>query len=207
MPPLAGAVGSMSMVDDPEGAPLPTTGGLVLSAAEKRVLAALSRRPLGLYPHSSVALAAGLDREDATRALEGLAAMGLVTGEAEPVPSRPVRQEVVWRLDVAEAWRRVPDVLRHTRLPVVGPAPLPARLPERFAHLFWWGEPSSYELPRDAVAVAEQMLACDDVTAWGWALFTLPPQALESVAERPHLPEDRRELIRNAVANRRGAAV
>ena len=185
----------------------PDVGDLVLSGAQRRVLVALSRRPLGLYPVASVALAAGVDRDEARRALETLSALGLVTGDAEPVPSRPVRREVVWHLDVAAAWRQVPDVLRFTELPDVLPEPMPERVPERFAHLFWWGEPSLYELPRDAVFVAEQLLTCDDVTSWGWALFTLPCEALEQVAGRPHLPGDRSELIRNAVARRRGAPV
>ena len=180
---------------------------LVLSEAQRRVLAALSRRPLGLYPVSSVALAAGVDRDEAGHALETLSALGLVTGDVEPVPSRPVRREVVWHLDVAAAWRQAPDVLRFTELPEMPAQPMPERVPKRFAHLFWWGEPSLYELPRDAAFVAEQFLTCDDVTSWGWALFTLPCEALEQVAERPHLPGDRAELIRNAVARRRGAPV
>lgn len=180
---------------------------LGLSAAERRILAALSRRPLGLYPVASVCVAAGVDRGEAPAALERLVGMGLVTAEPEPVPSRPVRREVVWRLEEAAAWWRVPEVLTHTALPEVPPEPMPERLPERFAHLFWWGDPSRYRLPRDAVFVAEQMLTCEDVTAWGWALFTLPCEALARVADRPHLAEDRRELIRNTLAKRRASPV
>ena len=174
-----------------------------LSPAEERVLAALSHRPLGLYPAASVAVAAGVGREEAVDALERLVVLGLATGEAEPVPSRPVRREVVWRLDVAAAWRQFPDVLRFTVLPRVPPAPMPRWLPERFAHLFWWGDTSLYELPRDAAFVAEQILTSPDVTSWGWALFTLPCDALELVARKPHVSEGRRELIINTLAYRR----
>ena len=178
-----------------------------LSEAEERILAALSHRPLGLYQAASVAVAAGVGREEAVDALERLVGLGLVTGEAEPVPCRPVRREVVWRLDVAAAWRQFSDVLRFTELPRVPAAPMPQRLPERFAHLFWWGDTSLYELPRDAAFVAEQILTSPDVTSWGWALFTLPCDALACVAAKPHVPEDRRELIRNTLAHRRAESV
>ena len=178
-----------------------------LSEAEKRVLAALSRRPLGLYPVASVAVAAGLGRDEADAALQRLAGLGLVTGDCEPVPSRPVRREVVWRLEVAAAWCQVPDVLRFTTLPRVRPPPMPERLPERFAHLFWWGDTSLYELPRDAAFVAEQILTSPDVTSWGWALFALPCDALERVAGKPHLREDSREVIVNTLAYRRAEPV
>ena len=178
-----------------------------LSDAEKRVLAALSRRPLGLYPAASVAVAAGVGHGEIREALERLVDLGLVTGDAEPVPSRPVRREVVWRLDVAAAWRQFPDVLRFTELPRVPPAPMPQRLPERFAHLFWWGDTSLYELPRDAVFVAEQILTSPDVTSWGWALFTLPCEALERVASKPHVGEFSRDLITNTLAYRRARPV
>lgn len=178
-----------------------------LSEAEKRILAALSRRPLGLYPDASVAVAAGVDRDEARPCLDRLVELGLVTGDREPVLSRDVRREVVWRLDVAAAWSRVPDVLRFAELPEVPPEPLPERVPERFAHLFWWGDPSMYELPRDASFVAEQILTSPDATSWNWALFTLPCDALERVAGKPHLPDDRRELIRNTLAHRRAEPV
>lgn len=178
-----------------------------LSQAEERILAALSHRPLGLYPVASVAVAAGVGREEAADALERLVGLGFVTGAAEPVPCRPVRREVVWRLDVAAAWRQFSDVLRFTELPKVPAAPMPQRLPERFAHLFWWGDTSLYELPRDAAFVAEQILTSPDVTSWGWALFTLPCDALARVAAKPHVPQDRQELIRNTLAQRRAAPV
>ncbi|MCY4103643.1 MAG: hypothetical protein OXG55_10350 [bacterium] len=175
----------------------------VLSDAQQRVLAALSRRPLGLYPVESVALAAGVTPAEAAMALEHLLDEGLVTCEEETVPSRPVRREFVWKLAVA-AWSRVPDVLRRTQLPAVPAGPMPERLPARFRHLFWWGDTSLYRLPRDAALVAEQILTSGDVTSWGWALRTLPSAALRRVAETPHVPEDRRLLIRDTLASRNG---
>ena len=180
---------------------------LGLSEVEKRVLAALSRRPLGLYPAASVAVAASTGRDETRTALERLVKLGLVTGDLELVLSRPVRREVVWRLDVAAAWSQVPDVLRFTRLPEVPPPTMPDQLPERFAHLFWWGDTSLYKLPRDAAFVAEQILTSSDVTSWGWALFALPCDALERVAAAPHVSDFSRGLINSALAKRRAESV
>ena len=180
---------------------------LALSEVEKRVLAALSRRPLGLYPAASVAVAASTDRDETLPCLERLVELGLITGDSEPVLARPVRREVVWRLDVAAAWSQVPDVLRFTKLPEVPPAPMPDCLPDRFAHLFWWGDTSLYKLPRYADIVAEQILTNGDVASVGWALFTLPCEALENVAGRPHVREHSRKLISNTLAQRRGEPV
>ncbi len=181
--------------------------GLALSEPEKRVLAALSRRPLGLYPSASVAVAAGVGRGEALLCLERLVELGLITGDPELVLARPVRREVVWRLDVAAAWSQVPDVLRFTELPDLSPAPMPDRLPERFAHLFWWGDTSLYKLPRHADFVAERILASSDVTSWGWALSTLPCDSLEFVEGHPHIPDDRRQLVRTALAKRRASSL
>lgn len=175
----------------------------VLSASEQRVLAALSKRPLGLYPVASVALAADVSPAEAAVALDRLHEECLVTCEEETVPSRPVRRESVWKL-AAAAWWRVPDVLRRTQLSAVPADPMPQRLPERFRHLFWWGDTCLYRLPRDATLVAEQILTSGDVTSWGWALRTLPSAALRRVAETPHIPEDRRLMIRDALTSRNG---
>ena len=174
-----------------------------LSNAERRVLAALSRRPLGLYPEKSVALAADVSATETAAALERLLDEGLVTCEEETVPSRPVRRERVWKLAVV-AWSLVPHVLRSTQPAAVPAGPMPERLPARFRHLFWWGDTSLYRLPRDATLVAEQILTSEDVTSWGWALWTLPAEALRGVAEAPHVPEDRRLLIRDTLAVRNG---
>ncbi len=177
------------------------TRALRLSRNEERVLVALSHRPLGLYPASVVA-AADLSAPEAAAALEGLAGVGLVECEVEPVPSRPVRRERIWRL-AATAWRVAGDVLRHTQAPGPGVGPMPERVPERFGHLFWSGDVSAYRLPRDATFVAERILTNDDVTSWGWALFALPVEALEAVACRPHVPRDRRDLAADAARWRR----
>ena len=163
---------------------------------------ALSHRPLGLSPVASVEAAANLSASAAADALQRLVGLGLVECVEEPVPSRPVRRERIWRL-AAQAWRVAGDVLRHTQGPGPGVGPMPEMVPERFRHLFWSGDVSAYRLPRDAAFVAERILTSDDVTSWGWALFALPVEALEAVAVRPHVQRDRRDLAAAAARLRR----
>ena len=84
---------------------------------------------------------------------------------------------------------------------------MPKRLPERFAHLFWWGDPGFIELPRDAAFVAEHMLTCHDLDAWAWALDTLPAEALARVAGKECTPPEVKAMIHNALGPLDGLAV
>ena len=183
--------------------------GVPLSSSDKRILAALSRRPRGLLGVGSVALASGVaDEEEARVSLAGLERRGLVTSEQETIRwSSPPRHETLWRLELDSKWFEVAAQTRTVVLPDLDPEPMPDRLPPRFRHLFWWGDPSSIELPRDAAFVAEHLLACDDIAAWGWVLTVLPYQALERVAAKDRTPADTRAMILNALARRDEASV
>ena len=160
-----------------------------LTATEKRVLAALSRRPRGLQGVRSVALVAGVSLTEARAALAVLADRGLATTEPDTdIDGDAATPRTVWRLAVGDAWFDVAGEVREVELPRLDPAPMPKRLPERFAHLFWWGDPGLIELPRDAAFVAEHMLTCHDIDAWAWALDSLPTEALEFVADKDVTP-------------------
>lgn len=178
-----------------------------LSPDERRILAALARRPLGLAGDISVSVASGVDGSDLLAALERLVGFGLIAASEEIVQSRPLRKETVWTLCVGDAWFTVAGEVQGTPLPDVPPEPLGDRLPERFRHLFWWGDPSAIRLPRDAAFVAEQLLACHDIDAWGWAITTLPRESLERVAAEECTPPATAAMIHNALAQRCEAAV
>ncbi|MCY4629573.1 MAG: hypothetical protein OXE75_01590 [bacterium] len=179
---------------------------LLLSSQEKRILAALSRRPNGLYPVTSVATAAGLAEPEVLPALENLLERELITADRENILAQTVTSEVVWRLAIGNAWFGLAGEIRRIVLPEPPPEPMGSRLPERFRHLFWSGDPSMIRLPRDAAFVAEQILQRNDIGAWGWAVTTLPSDALERVAaKRTTLPATR-AIIRNAVAERDAVA-
>lgn len=172
------------------------------------MLAALARRPQGLREAASVAAVAGIAHDEARRALGGLCERRLVLQESQPAHGdTPSAAVVVWRLLVGDAWFEVAEAVRSVPLPVPEPAPPPDRLPERFAHLFWWGDPAAIALPRDAAFVAEHILACHDIDAWGWAITSLPLSALERVADKDHTPPATRAMIRNAVRRRNGVSV
>ena len=181
-------------------------GPAPLSSTERRVLAALVRRPQGLVGVASVAAAAGVAHDEARTALDDLARRHLVADESQPERGRGTpRRATVWRLLVGDAWFEVAEDVRSVRIPQPTPAPTPDRLPARFQHLFWWGDPAAVELPRDAAFVAEHILACHDIAAWGWAISTLPPAALERVAGKERTTPETRAMIRNALRHRDGA--
>ena len=192
----------------------PDDGGLVASdvsclpAAEMRVLAALSRRPRGLKGVSAVAGVAGVAPADAAAALCDLEDRGLVTTEPETgLPGAPAPERTLWRLCAVDAWFTVADAVRTVELLEPPTAPMPERLPERFAKLFWWGDPALIELPRDAAFVAEHLLSYHDLDAWAWALETLPPEALERVADKECTPPPVKAMIRNALREPSGLTV
>lgn len=182
--------------DDSLGAP----AAPCLSATEMCVLAALSRRPRGLSGVSAVAFVAGVVTADAAAALGDLEDRGLVTTEPETgLPPDAEPERTVWRLAAVDAWFSVADAVRTVELPEPPPAPMPERLPERFAKLLWWGDPALIELPRDAAFVAEHLLTYHDIDAWAWALETLPAEALERVADKECIPPAVKAMIRNAL--------
>ncbi|MCY4101903.1 MAG: hypothetical protein OXG55_01355 [bacterium] len=179
----------------------------VLSPDEKRVLAALARRPLGLAGCASVAVASGVGDGEVRQALGRLEALGLVSGDVEVVHSRPVRREVVWRLRVGEQWFAAAPEVQRTPIPTVPPEPMTDRLPQRFHQQFWWGDPSVIRLPRDAAFVAEQLLSCDDIESWAWVISTLPADVLEQVAADETTSPETAAMVRNALAERCAEAV
>ena len=123
-----------------------------------------------------------------------------MTSEPETgLPGAPAPERTLWRLCAVDAWFSVADAVRAVELPEPPTEPLPERLPERFAKLFWWGDPTLIELPRDAAFVAEHLLSYHDIDAWAWALETLPPEALERVADKECTPPAVKAMIRNAL--------
>lgn len=179
----------------------------VLSPDEKRVLAALARRPLGLAGCASVAVASGVGAGEVRQTLARLQSLSLVSGDVEVVHCRPVRREVVWRLRLGEQWFAVAPEVQRTPIPTLPLEPMTDRLPQRFHEQFWWGDPSVIRLPSDAAFVAEQLLSCDDIEAWAWAVSTLPADALEQVAAQECTSPETAAMIRNALAERCAEAV
>ena len=190
----------MTTVTRPHDGSLGPPSALCLSPAEMCVLAAVSRRPRGLRGVSAVAFVTGLPPADVASALGGLEDRGLVTTDPETgAPPAASPDRTVWRLAAGDAWFSIADAVRTVELPEPPAAPIPERLPERFAKLFWWGDPALIELPRDAAFVAEHLLTHHDIDAWAWALEVLPTEALERVADKECIPPPVKSMIRNAL--------
>ena len=186
---------------DESAATSPTIEGL--SVSERRILVALSGRPLGLQPAESVSIAAGVCSEDVGEVLAQLAQRGLVTAQEEltdqPLPVHPT---IVWRLNTEVAWALAGDAIRSTPLPEPASVLVDGYLPAKLWHLFWWGDPALIRLPEHAEFVAMHIFNYSDVRAWGWALSSLPADSLAFVAACPQTPDAQRRLIENALSCR-----
>ncbi|MBK5223437.1 MAG: MarR family transcriptional regulator [Acidimicrobiia bacterium] len=170
-----------------------------LTPSEVRVLAALARSPQGLRSGRAAARASGVAPTTASQALRSLAAKKFTTSSVEQVAAGRVTEFTIWRLQVDDRWFDVaPDVLR-TRPPAhTRSVRNPTRVPRRFWHLFWTGDPAELRLPDDAVFVARRLIESDDLTAAGWAVSNLPPQALHDAAHARGWTPETRALALNA---------
>jgi hypothetical protein len=77
-----------------------------------------------------------------------------------------------------------------------------ARLPERFAYLFWNANIDELDEQRDGRYLASRLLMSDDVAAWGWAARHLSADDLASAAGLRHATPARKALARNLAASR-----
>lgn len=172
----------------------PTVEGL--TATEVKVLAAVARSPRGLRSARAVARRAGVSPTAASRSLAALAAAGLIEQVAERRAEGKVVDVELWRIRFGDEWREVSRQVLRTVPPrpdretVVSDGP--SRLPVRFGHLFWSGNPNSIRLDRDAVFVARRMIGSGDLEAAAWAVTHLPNSAVREAAQaRGWAPEDR----------------
>lgn len=172
---------------------------LGLTRIEIQALAALARSPAGLRSVRSVARRSGLSPTSAGVALDSLREKRLATVARETVAEgRPVEVDV-WRLVIGEAWFNVADRVSRTVPPRRDGAVPPRRVPRRFWHYFWSGDPSRLRLPQDADFVARRLLGVGDLVASAWAISHLPTESFFHFAQSrgPSAPE--RALARNAV--------
>lgn len=177
---------------------VPTVDGL--TRTQVLVLAAVSRAPLGLRSERAVARAAGVSPTAAGRALDVLAARGLVRHEERTLAEGRAVTGSVWRLDIGPAWLAIADRVGATILPTPDPVPAPRGVPRRFWHLFWNADPAALDLERDGEAVAVRMLLGDDLEALAWACAHLSPDALRRAAANRGADAQVRSLVDNVLA-------
>lgn len=165
-------------------------------AAELRVLAVLSRAPLGLPSARKVALLAGLSPTTTTKALDALEARHLITRAPLAVASGRATRELRWKADFT-AW---PDDLRNavrrTRLPRP-PESTTATLPRSLRHLFWNAEAAKLNPESDGSYMAGRLLEAPDVRAWRWALTNLAPVDISTAMSRRGVSDRTKTLVEN----------
>jgi hypothetical protein len=150
---------------------------------EALVLAAVSRRPLGVRSTRAVARFAGVSPTTADRAVMSLTARGLVCVETARTIERRVLDVPLLVVDYSSpAWQAVSTIIRSVVLPSRPAERAPRRVPQRLWHHFWNGNPQSIALPRDADYVATRLLRSGDPQAYAWAASNLPSSAMTATA-------------------------
>jgi len=173
-----------------------------LSATEVKVLAALSRAPLGLSSARAVAGQAGVSPTASSRALRSLEQKGLVRREEAVIAAgraRAVRLAHANRrtrrwLEIAPSLARVQPPRRH-HTPE-------RRVPARLGHLFWNTAPSQLELDHGGPYIARRLLSTMDFDGLAWGARGLRPTDWEQAGKARGLDDRTRALAHNLARER-----
>lgn len=172
-----------------------------LSRTDMMVLAAVSRAALGLESVRAVSRAARVSPTAAGKSLKQLEERGLVKqvrrrlvqGRPRTVSLWQASSKVMRTTDIAHAVSKVrlPDSKRR------GVTARASKVPPRFHHLFWSGNPQHLDLKKDSDFVAVRLMNADDPDAWTWALANLPKSSIRKAAKMRGVTPPRRALISN----------
>lgn len=151
-------------------------------ATELRVLAALSRAPLGLPSARSVAAQAGVSTTTASKVLHHLAATNLASQKPIDVASGRARRELRWMANTAAWSEDLRRAVRRTRLPHQESSVTP--LPRSLHHLFWNADVSRLTPDVDGSYMAGRLLDAPDLRAWRWALANISAHDIDKAISR-----------------------
>lgn len=165
---------------------------------EAFVLAALSRRPLGLRSVRAVARASGLSPTAAADALRLLGERGYVEQRSVRIAEGRARDATVWSVRWrSSAWRRVASQIGLCELPLSRSRPRRShRVPRRLAHLFWNVKVDELDTRRDARYIADRMLRNGDSQGLAWLADSVPREAIAEAARGRGLDPRRAALGR-----------
>lgn len=161
------------------------------------VLAAMSKRPLGVRSARVVARIASVSPTTASRSLAKLMAAGLVVRRTvRRVEGRVVDVEI-YDLNMPSAeWDAVADRVREVVLPAPKPRPRPKRVPHYLWQHFWnHSSPSRISLPEDENYVAARLLLSRDPEALAWAATHLSADAIRYVTKLRGVDERERSAL------------
>ena len=164
-------------------------------ATELRVLAALSRAPLGLPSARSVAAQAGVSPTTASKALHHLAATNLTSQKSFDVASGRARRELRWMANTTAWSEDLRRAVRRTRLPHhEGSA---TALPRSLHHLFWNADVSKLTPDADGSYMAGRLLDAPDLRAWRWAFANIRPHDIDNAVSRRGVSPRIQTLVAN----------
>jgi hypothetical protein len=187
------------------GVSSPRIPGLTPTAV--KVLAALSRAPLGLTSERAVARRAGISPTAAGRAIALLRTQGMLISERRTLPAGRARQFDVIRLDYGSPrWQQLADTIATVQPPKPRPHTPAPRVPARLRHLFWNTAPSQLETNSSSGYIARRLLSAGDLDGLAWGLDNLAPADWRHAARTRGLTPERRALARNFAAYRQDDA-
>lgn len=175
------------------------TPASTLRASELRVLAALSRSPLGQQSLRSVASKAGVSPTTASKVVARMIRSGAVEQRETKVASGKARSQMRWYAAPSRWTPELREAVRHTRLPARRATPTP--LPRELHHLFWNADVSKLDPNVNGSYLADRLLRSPDVRAWQWVLTNVDRADIEIALNRRGMDERTRALVNNWRAN------
>jgi DNA-binding MarR family transcriptional regulator len=168
-----------------------------LTATEGRVLAALSRAPLGLVSARVVAGQAGVSPTSASRALRALERKGLVLREEAVIAAGRARRVELLRANRgSESWSELAPALNAVHAPRRARG-RERRVPARLRHLFWNTAPSQLSVDDAGPYIARRLLSTMDFDGLAWGATNLRPADWEQAARGRGLDASTRALAHN----------
>lgn len=172
-----------------------------LSREEAFVLAALSRRPLGMRSNRAVARAAHVSPTTAQRVLRELRRRGYVGRRSVRVAEGRAKDAEIWEVRWGSTrWLRVASRIGRCELPVEDDEQ-EVGVPRRLAHLFWNVRVSDLDPVRHGRYIADRILRDGDAQGLAWlARRAVPSEAIAAAAEGRGLDPRRAALGRALTA-------
>lgn len=177
------------------------------STTETKVLAALSRSPLGVASNRVLAARASVSPTAAGRAVEDLKSRGLIRSERHVIALGRAKEVDILRANVlSPQWRKIAPLLSQVRPPLVKEKERPAReqrVPPRLRHLFWNTAESQLKVGRSGGYIARRLITTGNLEGLAWGAVTLRPADWLHAATTRGLSPDRKALAVNLAAKNR----
>ncbi|GAA2222286.1 helix-turn-helix domain-containing protein [Herbiconiux moechotypicola] len=170
----------------------------VAPGSELRVLAALSRAPLGLPSARSVATQAGLSPTTASKTLHTLRDRRLISRVSSEFARGRAKKESRWTAATHSWPEPLRSAVRRTRLPrAQNTRTETTTLPRSLHHLFWNADVKELSPETDGSYMAGRLLESPDIRAWRWALDNISLTDIDKAMSRRGVNPRTRALVAN----------